>query len=386
MANKKGKTTAQQPSEDPPADPPSDPEDPPDPPTPPPAEIEDDPQARLFATILSAAITEALERIVGQVQRASATQESTKYPKAKDPSMFNGRNRKGLRTWIGENEICFRTAPNLYRTDTSKVMFAGSFLEGDAKSWFTDYFKDPANIPTFMDDWALFIIELQRNFGLEDEIGAAEEELRKLTMNDRDHATYFVARFRAVVSNLQDTWNDRTLRNQLYAKLAPRLRSQFVSSGTPVPSTLEPLITTVERFDRAYWANFELDRTMTASAGVGNVPRDRIKPSPPEASSSRLTAKPPPKPVSAIPNPRPKLNTHLTEQGKLTDTERQRRMDTGACMYCGELGHFAKDCRKKLESRPKAANSPSTQNTPAKQSARATVSAESEESSESGKE
>src|SRR5215469_16266393 len=176
--------------------------------------------------------------------------------------------------WIGENEICFRTAPNLYKTETSKVMFVGSFLDGDAKSWFTDYFKDPARILAFMDDWNLFTIELQRNFGLEDEIGAAEEELRKLSMNDQDHATYFTARFQAVVSNLQDTWNDQTLRNQYYSKIAPHLRIQFVSSGTPVPATLEPLISTTERFDRAYWANLELDRAMNAQ---NSASRDKTK-------------------------------------------------------------------------------------------------------------
>ena len=138
-------------------------------------------------------------------------------------------------------------------------MFAGSFLDGDAKTWFTDYFKDPARIPAFMDDWTLFTIELQRNFGLEDEIGAAEDDLRRLTMTDRDHATYFMARFRAVTANLQGMWDDRNLRNSYYAKIAPRLRAQFVSSGTPVPASLNPLITLVERFDRAYWANFELN-------------------------------------------------------------------------------------------------------------------------------
>ena len=99
---------------------------------------------------------------------ATAAPDPARYPKAKDPSAFNGRNHKGLWSWIGENEICLRTAPNLYRTDIAKVMFAGSFLEGDAKSWFTDYYKNLANIPAFMNDWTLFTIKLQHNFGLED--------------------------------------------------------------------------------------------------------------------------------------------------------------------------------------------------------------------------
>src|ERR1700742_1078121 len=197
---------------------------------------------------------------------ATAAPDPARYPKAKDPSAFNGRNHKGLWSWIGENEICFRTAPNLYRTDIAKVLFAGSFLEGNAKSWFTDYFKPLANVPAFMSDWTLFTIELQRNFRLEDEIGAAEDDLRRLMMMDKDHATYFTGRFRAVSSNLQGTWDDRNLCNAYYSKITPRLHAQFVSSGTPIPASLDPLVRITERFDRAYWADFELNRALGNSA------------------------------------------------------------------------------------------------------------------------
>jgi hypothetical protein len=160
-----------------------------------------DKQGKAFAKIIARAMGEAMAQALNAT-RSTTQPESTKYPKAKDPGMFNGKRRCYLRTWIGENEICFRTAPNLYRTEVSKVMFAGSFLEGDAKTWFTDYFRDPANIPAFMSDWTLFTIELQRNFGLEDELGAAEEDLQNLRMQDKDHATYFTTRFRAIVSTL----------------------------------------------------------------------------------------------------------------------------------------------------------------------------------------
>src|SRR5215469_1436090 len=342
----------------------------------------DDPQSRAFAKVLAQAMGQAMGQLVQQVRQSSAP-DPTKYPKAKDPSMFNGRNRKGLRTWIGENEICFRTAPNLYKTETSKVMFAGSFLDGDAKSWFTDYFKDPARIPAFMDDWNLFTIELQRNFGLEDEIGAAEEELRKLSMNDRDHATYFTAHFRAIVSNLQDTWNDRTLRNQYYLKIAPRLRIQFVSSGTPVPATLEPLISTTERFDRAYWANLELDRAMNAQ---NSASRDKTKNEP---GTHKNEPKVTPKTEPTTPKnttPRPKQDGHLDSQGKLTDTKRQHRMGLGACLYCGEVGHFAKECPKKTGTQSKpAASAPGTASS-VKQLARATITVEPETDADLGKE
>jgi len=105
----------------------------------------EDPQAALLAQVVANAVAQAIA-----AARATNQPDPVKYPKAKDPSMFNGRKRHQLRTWIGENEICFRTAPNLYCADVAKVMFAGSFLEGDAQIWFTNYFRDPDNVPLFM--------------------------------------------------------------------------------------------------------------------------------------------------------------------------------------------------------------------------------------------
>ena len=107
-----------------------------------------DPQAALIAQVVANAVVQALA-----FARATNQPDLVKYPKAKDPSMFNSRKHRQLRTWIGENEICFRTAPNLYRAEVAKVMFAGSFLEGDVQTWFTNYFCDPDNVPPFMSDW-----------------------------------------------------------------------------------------------------------------------------------------------------------------------------------------------------------------------------------------
>jgi hypothetical protein len=349
-----------------------------------------DEATRRAVTFLSRTLGEAFANALAQV-RPTATPDPAKYPKAKDPSMFNGRRCKYLRTWIGENEICFRTAPNLYRNDTSKIMFAGSFLEGDAKTWFTDYFKDPANIPAFMSDWTLFTIELQRNFGLEDELGAAEDDLRKLTMSDKDHATYFTARFRAIASNLAGLWDDRNLRNAYYQKLAPRLRAQFVSAGAPVPSTLNPLIALAERFDRAYWSDFELNRSLSSASAPTAQETARERKQAPSGQSAKAPTKAAPVPSKSTPSPKAATPSHLTKEGKLTEAERKRRFEAGACLYCGEAGHLAASCPKRSANRPRAAaadtkaDAPSAETKPPPpQTARASVSLQSESSSDSG--
>ena len=202
----------------------------------------------------------------------------------------------------------------------------------------------------------MFVEELQRNFGLEDELGAAEEDLRKLTMSDKDHATFFSARFRAVVATLNGTWNDRTLRNQYYQKITPHLRAQFVSAGVATPATLDPLIATldpliatVEHFDRAYWADIEVNRAIAystpapekKSGAAASVPRTTAKPSTDSTATNSKSSAP------RQSNAKPAAAAHLTKEGKLTAEEKQRRIESGACFYCGEVGHLATACTKK---------------------------------------
>jgi hypothetical protein len=329
---------------------------------------------------------DALVAALGQM-RPSVPADPTKYPKAKDPGLFNGKKRRYLRTWIGENEICFRTAPNLYRTESAKVMFAGSFLEGDAKTWFTDYFKDPDHTPLFMEDWTLFTDELQRNFGVEDELGAAEADVHRLTMSEKDHATYFTARFRAIITNLQGAWSDRSLRNAYLQKLPPRLMSQFQTSGRRPPDDLEGLIKAVEEFDSAHWAG--VDARQNLSAASADSGRDRKATPQPSAQGSAKAPKPAsssattPKPATTLAKSSP-LDNQLKD-GKLTDAERKRRIETGSCLYCGEMGHVVRNCAKRAAARaragaPQESTADSADAAPSKQTARATLTLDPEDS------
>ena len=70
---------------------------------------------------------------------------------------------------------------------------------------------------------------------------------------------YFTSRFRAIQYRLP-SWSDRNFRNVYYAALAPRIRAQFVSAGKAPSPTLDGVISDAETFDRAYWANYKLDK------------------------------------------------------------------------------------------------------------------------------
>jgi len=100
------------------------------------------------------------------------------------------------------------------------------------------------------------------------------------------------------------------------------------------------------------------------------------------------SGQPTPKTSSAAAKPSP-LDNQLKD-GKLTEAERKRRLDSGACLYCGETGHVVRDCPKRAAARaratnPQAATTDSADAVPAKQTTRATLTVNTEDSDASGK-
>jgi hypothetical protein len=131
--------------------------------------------------------------------------------KENPPTKFNGSVCKKLDTFIAECEIMFATALQKYCTNALKVLFARSYLKGNLKKWFTNFFHLPPNQqPAWLRSWINFKDLLRRQWGLEDPEGAAEAELRKLSMADKDHAMYFTAIFRTIQYRLPN-WSNQNL-------------------------------------------------------------------------------------------------------------------------------------------------------------------------------
>lgn len=281
---------------------------------------------------MSNSISEAISSSRMRDSATPAPESREQEPKANPPTEFDGLARRKLETFIAECEIMFATSPRRYRTESSKVHSAGSFLKGDPKKWFSNFFLlPPESRPLWLLSWEDFRIELRRTWGLEDPEGAAEEDLRRLRMTDKDRVAYFTSRFRTIQYRLP-SWADRNLRNEYYSSLAPRIRTQFVTAGRAVPTTLEGLIRTAEDLDRAYWTDIELNKTLQDSSTS-----DKRKPTFSATSS----------PSSSKPSSTTHENKHLGPDGKLTPEERKRRFDNNLCLFCGQGKHLSANCPKK---------------------------------------
>jgi hypothetical protein len=321
---------------------------------------------------MSNSVADAILHVRGRDSMTPAPEPRESEPKANPPAEYDGSSRRKLEPFIAECEIMFATSPRKYRSESNKVLAAGSYLKGDPKKWFSNFFLlPPENRPLWFLSWSDFKEEIRRCWGLEDPEGAAEAELRRLNMSDKDHVSYFASKFRSIQYRLPD-WSDRNFRNAFYAALAPRIRTQFVTAGRVPPGKLEDLITAAEAFDRAYWTNYELDRSTKTSSNDDKKHSESSKP----PSDHRTTSDQKHRKKNRSNHPSSSATSHhsshssnqsskfsnstnstnpsepaykkfLGSDGKLLPKERERRIANGLCLLCGQKGHNSDECPKR---------------------------------------
>ena len=146
----------------------------------------------------------------------------------------------------------------------------------------------------------------------------------------------------------------------------------------PKPNSLESLRQLVLRLDQRYWERRgEIARepgTPAKSENKPDKPKSSATPSTPNnnrraqsaasGSSTSGTPNPPATPkqnTGKTTNPAmPKkddLTNKLGSDGKLTPQERQRRMDKGLCLLCGQSGPMVRECPRATKAHAAATES-----------------------------
>ena len=94
--------------------------------------------------------------------------------KAKPPTPFTGDKRDELETFLSQCRLYFLVSPDSFSTEQLKVFFAGSYLEGNAYSWFEPLLRifeqhqaSPAEVPCPLElmSFATFTAALIAMFG-----------------------------------------------------------------------------------------------------------------------------------------------------------------------------------------------------------------------------
>ena len=237
-------------------------------------------------------------------------------------------------------------------------MYMLSFLHGTVLDWFEPTLTSGRYAP-WLTDYSAFISELRNNFGPHDPEGEAEAGLENLRMHDTQWITKYLVEFNRLAARVQ--WGDASLRHQLYNGFLPRIKDEISQVGKP--NNLADLRTLAQSIDARYWEHrSEIARETPANklqdkpSDKGKTPATPATPNtnPPKSGQSGTPWNTPAPTTSSTPKLASTLAPKLGKDGRLTQEERQRRMDNNLCFFCGKPGHIAKECLKATSTATKA--------------------------------
>jgi hypothetical protein len=147
----------------------------------------------------------------------------------------------------------FRDRPGAFDgDDAAKVNFAISYLRNPALQWFEPGLSGELDEdPAWLEDWDLFVEELQTNFGPYDQTGDAESELVSLKMTSSQHITEYIVHFNSLAPHCD--WGDATLHHQFYEGLPNRLKDKVSRGDDSKPRTLNLMQIKAQNVDARYW-------------------------------------------------------------------------------------------------------------------------------------
>ena len=273
-------------------------------------------------------------------------------PKIPDPPMFSGE-RKDLLPFLTKCQIKFDGQPSRFKDEKSKILYAGSRLDGTAFSWFQPLIAPhpgpegstkPA--PPELASFKAFSEALTVNYGDPNLEATAEREIRRL--HQTGSAADYAAKFESKKQYLK--WNDEAFRDQFYLNLKDDIKDEIAPVGKP-QKYLEMKTLAIRLDARLYERRLERPTKPpparpTTRPFTWSIPSTNPAPIPSPASAPKITA--PPSGGLRIPSQTADgtVPMELDASGvwHLTEMEKSRRRALGLCGYCGEKGHGIHSC------------------------------------------
>jgi Retrotransposon gag protein len=269
--------------------------------------------------------------------------------KLREPKPFTGKDPKKLKAFIFQCQLYFHNSD--FDSDSKKVTFALSYLRDVTQEWFEPRISGLTDEPPeWFDNWEAFLDELYTNFGPYDKIGDAKHELTNLRMRDNQHVSDYLVCFSGLA--LHCSWGELALRYRFYEGLPPRMKDEL--SKSKKPRILQILKQKVQNIDARYWERaqecsreqqYRQNPPKSSTSAASAVPSTTPKSTP--HSDFHSEQKPKPK-DSKLSTPHVDLLGKLDSKGKLTQQERQHRIDKNLCLFCGGSGHWTNTCPVKL--------------------------------------
>uniref|UniRef100_A0A1A8BJI0 CCHC-type domain-containing protein n=2 Tax=Nothobranchius kadleci TaxID=1051664 RepID=A0A1A8BJI0_NOTKA len=281
---------------------------------------------------LEALVRQIHERVTQPLPQTTRSEPQAAAPVASGPgvpvptemSHFRPAISPPSQTFSGEFEEChsfllqcrlaFERSPGAFPTDSSKISYVIGLLRGRALRWAEAKSHCAAFLAGPFDE---FLADFTLTFGQTESVSDIGKRLWNLSQGRRSVADMSVE-FRTLAA--RTSWNEEALMAAFTEALSVRVRDQLALC--PEPQSLEGLIRLAISIDKRHQ---ELRR-----------PASSARPAPiPDRNLGGHRS------FSETPTADEPMQMGRT---RLTPEEREHRLRSGLCLYCGQTGHFARAC------------------------------------------
>lgn len=271
---------------------------------------------------LSAQVSELTRQLasLSAPQQVGGANPQTRDSHTTDPEPFSGQSDV-CRGFLFQCANVFSLRPNSFSTDISKIQYMCGLMRGRAIKWAEARFSAPGSMFTI--SYSSFIAEIKRVFDHPDYKFNASSQLMDLRQGQRSVSDYTIE-FWTLAAEVD--WTEQALQAAFMRGLSERLREELLSRDEP--PDLNSLVSLANKIDNR----------------LRSRRRERDSRPPP---GTRLTVFPAPNapyPPANVPGSSTMPEPMQLGRAHLTAEEHQRRRETGACLYCGGLGHFLSTC------------------------------------------
>jgi len=273
-----------------------------------------------------AKVSDLVEELRFKLQLLESTQLSTPRhtpvlePKVADPDFFNGKKGQ-VKFFLSQVNLVLQAQPTRYPSGHQQVIFAASFLRGDAFMWYQQLAEDPAS-KSILNNFSQFSDHLIEAFGEADLVSVSERQIAKLRQTSSVNAYY--CEFKRLATFLK--WNDAAQRTIFYSGLKSSIKDEMAKSKRP--DTMVELAEMAIRLDNRLYERFQEKRSEPHEFGRFHVNQSKHDSAvvPMEIDGTFVS--------SGSSRPR----------GRLTFEEKQQRIAKKLCLYCASNSHSVDNC------------------------------------------
>ena len=154
------------------------------------------------------------------------------------PEPFSGKDPTKLKAFLFQCCLYFQGLSD-FKDRSKRVTFALSYLWDMAQEWFEPRISGLTdNYPEWLDNWDLFVDELQNNFGPFDESANIEHKLTNLQMKDSQRILEYLIHFNSLA--VCCPWGESALWYRFYEELLAHLKDKICKEDRK-PNTLSEL-------------------------------------------------------------------------------------------------------------------------------------------------